>query len=125
MTLWVICNSVNAIKAANLALAFLLELCMLAAFAYWGFQTGAGLGMQLVLGIGAPVLAAVVWGIFVAPRAPVKLPPALHLVFVVVIFGLAVVALAAVGQPTLAWALGVVFAINRVLIYVWKQQGPG
>jgi hypothetical protein len=105
-------------KIANLALAFLLELCLLAAFAYWGFRTGMGLGMQLLLGIGAPLLAAVVWGIFVAPRSLVKLAPLLRLVFVVTIFGLAVVALAAAGQPALAWALGVVFAINRVLIYV-------
>ena len=28
------------IKAANLALSFLLELCALAALGYWGFQTG-------------------------------------------------------------------------------------
>jgi hypothetical protein len=27
-------------KSVNLALRFLLELCALAALAYWGFQTG-------------------------------------------------------------------------------------
>ena len=31
------------LKYANLVLAFLLELCALAALGYWGFVTGGGL----------------------------------------------------------------------------------
>jgi hypothetical protein len=48
---------------------------MLAGLAYWGFTTGDG-ALAWVLGIGAPVLAAVIWGLFVAPKAkrPVSLP---------------------------------------------------
>jgi hypothetical protein len=33
---------------------------MLAALAYWGFTVGAGAGAWVV-GVGAPLLAAVVW----------------------------------------------------------------
>ena len=45
-------------KVANLGLRFALELCTLAALGYWGFRTGSGPLMKLVLGLGAPVVAA-------------------------------------------------------------------
>jgi hypothetical protein len=38
---------------------------MLAALAYWGFAVGDGVGAW-VLGIGAPLLAAIVWGALAA-----------------------------------------------------------
>ena len=59
----------NALKMANLALAFLLELCALAAFAWWGYQTGQGTLAKIALAVGAPLVVAVFWGLFVAPRA--------------------------------------------------------
>ena len=59
---------------ANLTLAFALELCALAALGYWGFSVGGGPGAKAVLGIGAPLCAAVLWGLFAAPRAPVSVP---------------------------------------------------
>jgi hypothetical protein len=40
---------------------------MLAALAYWGFTVGDGAGAW-VLGVGAPLLAAVVWGPGWRPR---------------------------------------------------------
>ena len=52
------------LKYANLALAFFLELCALAALGYWGFVTGEGLPARIGLGVGAPLLAAVLWGAF-------------------------------------------------------------
>ena len=41
--------------SSSLALAFLLELAMLAAYAYWGFQAGTSIIMKVVLGIGDPL----------------------------------------------------------------------
>ena len=64
----------ESIKGANLALRFLLELCALVALAYWGFETGSGAIAKFALGIGAPLVAAVVWGAFVAPRHPLSRP---------------------------------------------------
>jgi hypothetical protein len=109
------------LKGANLALAFILELCMLVSLAYGGFQTGPVPVWNIVLGIGAPLLVAVVWGLFVAPKAVVKVSPTVRLALKVVIFGLAVAALFAAGQLALAWALGIVFVVNLVLGFVWKQ----
>lgn len=36
-------------KNANLALAFLLELCVLAALLYWGFSTGPNIFTKIAL----------------------------------------------------------------------------
>ena len=109
------------LKGANLALAFLLELCALAALGYWGFHTGRGTLAKLGLGLGAPLLAAVVWGLFVAPQATVAVPRPVHLALEVAVFGLAAVALYAAGQPPLALAFALVVVLNRVLIAVWGQ----
>ena len=48
------------LKNANAALAFFLELGVLAALGYWGFQTGKGTIARIGLGIGAPAVAVVV-----------------------------------------------------------------
>jgi Protein of unknown function (DUF2568) len=41
----------EVIKTANVALRFLLELCILVALGYWGFQTGQGQLAKIALGI--------------------------------------------------------------------------
>ena len=110
------------VQGANLALSFILELCLLAALGYWGFVTGDSVLMKIVLGIGAPLLAAVVWGIFMAPKAVRPLNAPLHQIIECVIFGVAFIALYVAGQPTLAIIFAIVFAINFVLRIVWKQE---
>ncbi|UIJ61027.1 YrdB family protein [Amycolatopsis acidiphila] len=96
----------------NDGLAFLLELLALAALAYWGFTTGDGIALKLVLGIGAPVLAAVVWGLFAAPRATFGLPRVAVVVVKVLWFGAAVTALCVTGHPVLGAALAVLAVAN-------------
>lgn len=61
------------IKPANLALRFLLELCILVALGYWGFKTRAGWAVKIGLGIGGPLVVAVVWEIFLAPNSSIRL----------------------------------------------------
>jgi hypothetical protein len=109
------------LKNINLALAFLLELCMLAALGYWGFTLDQGLAVRVGVGLGAPVLVALVWGIWMAPRASKRLHEPLHLIVELIIFGLVVAALYAAGQPQLALVFGLIYAINVVLRYAWGQ----
>jgi len=111
----------ETIILANLALRFLLELCAMAALGYWGFKTGKSPVAKIGLGIGAPLLAAIVWGMLVAPRAPIPAPWLLRLIVELVVFGLAAAALYSAGRPTLAWVLILVFVINRVLMYAWGR----
>jgi len=111
----------EVLKNINLALMFVLELCMLAALGYWGFTLDQGLAVRVGVGLGAPLLAAVVWGMLLAPKASHPLPEPWHLLLELLIFGLAIAALYAAAQPGLALAFGVVYAINVVLRYAWGR----
>lgn len=108
-------------RALNLGVRFLLELCALAALGYWGFQTGGSLPLKLVLGIGAPLVAATVWGAFVSPKAAVRVSAPVALIFEIAVFGSAAAALFASGQPTLAGAFALVALVSRTLKAVWRQ----
>jgi len=111
----------DLIKGANLALRFLLELCALGALGYWGFKTGNTTIAKLALGVGAPLVAAVLWGTFVSPRAPVELPAVLIVVLQALVFGSAAAGLAATGHRTLALVFVGVVLTNALLMYVWGQ----
>ena len=111
----------KAIKAVNLALRFLLELAAVVALGYWGFHTGGSTVARVVLGVGSQVLAAVVWGLFVAPKAAMTLPSRVKFVLGLAILLLAAVALAAAGQPAIAVAFAAIVVINQVLLVLWHQ----
>ncbi len=108
-------------KTANLALMFLLELGVLLALGYWGFQVGPSLGAKIGLGLAAPVLAAIVWGVLGAPRSARRLRGIWYQVLKVVFFGSAALALAAAGRQELGIIFAVVFVLNAALILIWKQ----
>jgi hypothetical protein len=109
------------LQSLNLAVRFLLEICALAAVGYWGLQAGNGKLLKIVLGIGAPLLLAVLWGVFGSPKAPIKLPLTIHLFLELLIFGLAAIALFVAGKPQLAWIYVICVFLNRLLMFVWKQ----
>jgi hypothetical protein len=97
-----------------LTLAFLAELAALVALGHWGFAAGGSAAVRVLLGVGAPVLAAVLWALFAAPRAPVDVP-VLALGVKLLVFGSAVLALVATGHPRLAAALATV-ALSSALL---------
>jgi Na+-translocating ferredoxin:NAD+ oxidoreductase RnfD subunit len=109
------------LKSANLALTFLLELALLAAFGYWGFQSGGSTLLKILLGIGVPLLVALIWGVFMAPNSRRRLQGGAYLALKALLFGLAVAALIAAGETTLGAAFAVVVVINTVLLYLWRQ----
>jgi hypothetical protein len=111
-----------AVKAANLALRFILELAALAALGYWGATGPAPAPARVLLGVGAPAAAAVFWGAFVAPRARVVLPTAVRMVLGLAVFGSAAAALAARGHGRLATGLGAAAAANTLLMLAWRQD---
>jgi hypothetical protein len=110
-------TALMVIKNANLALAFFMELGVLVALGYWGFHTGTGTIAKIVLGISAPVVAAVVWGMLGAPRSAWQLQGIWYLALSVVWFGSAALGLFVAGQRNLGTTFALVFVVNQVLAY--------
>ncbi len=104
----------DVLKNANLALRFLLELGALAAVAYWGYKTGDG-ALRWVLAIGAPVAVAVVWWLFVSPKAAVDAPQPVRLLVELGVWTAAAGALWAAGHAALGIAFLVVAVVSGVL----------
>lgn len=53
----------DIVKSLNLSVRFLLELCLLAALAYGGFNLTNSLLLSWFLGLGLPAFAASVWAL--------------------------------------------------------------
>jgi hypothetical protein len=105
----------TAWRLGNLGLAFLLELGAVGALGYAGFHIGTALLVRLAFGIGLPVAAIVLWGLFAAPQATVSVP-VLAVLTKVVVFGGAAVALWQLDHRVLAVALPAVVLANLVVI---------
>ncbi|MCL4264940.1 MAG: DUF2568 domain-containing protein [Anaerolineae bacterium] len=111
-----------SLRIINMTVRFVLELCMLAALAYGGFQLVGGWLIRVAVGIGAPLLAATVWGLLIAPKAKRRLAEPWRFLVELVLFGLAAAALVGVARPSLAIALLVVYLLNRLLVVLWGEQ---
>jgi hypothetical protein len=103
------------LHAANEGLAFLLELEALAGLAWWGVDTGGGLAAKILLGVGTPLLAAVIWGLFAAPRARIRLPMAGVLAVKAIVYGGAAVAVYSLGQRGLAVACAAIVLASTTI----------
>lgn len=90
------------LKFIHQLVAFLLELIMLVAFGYWGFKSNQSLAMKWAAGIGLPLVAIVLWGIFAAPRSAHRLPLPYQILFSWVLFGLAGYILYQTGPKTMS-----------------------
>ena len=102
---------------ASLGLQFLLELAALAALGYWGSTAGDGTFAHVALAIAAPLLAAIVWGMFGSPKAPFHLGGAWRLLLEVVFFGSAAAALVVADRPVLGAVLAATVAANGTLLH--------
>jgi hypothetical protein len=111
----------ETLKALNAGVAFLLELAMLAALSYWGFQGEKSVWIKWGLGIGIPVVVAIIWGIFLAPRSKQRLNLVGGTLLSLGLFCLAAIALYQTNHPTLAITLAVIAIVNRALVILWKQ----
>jgi len=99
----------------NLAVRFLLELAALGIMGAWGWRQGEG-WLRFLFGLGIPLVAATLWGVFRVPndpgRAPVAVPGIVRLALEAAYFGLAVWALGDLGAVTWSWILGIILVIH-------------
>lgn len=112
---------ITLLKGANLTLAFLLELAMLGAFAYWGFSFTDNL-LRWLLGLGVPVVVIFIWARYLAPNSKSRLRRVWLIAIKSVLFGLATLALVSTGQGPLAALFALLAIINQILSIVWKQE---
>lgn len=113
--------SIFLLKSLNLGLRFILEICALASLGYWGFKTGQGIFLKVIVGIGTPLVVAVIWGMFGSPAAPFKVSVPVELLLEIVIYGAATLALYASGRTSLSVTFIIVAILNKILMIVWQQ----
>ena len=95
------------VRGSNLGLRFLLELTALASVSWCGWEIGNSTAAQVLLAIVFPLVFALVWGTFIAPKAAVRVSRPVWYGLQIVLFGAAALALASVWS---VWA-GIVFAL--------------
>ncbi len=108
-------------KWANVGVRAVVEGGVVAALAYWGYETGVGTASRVVLTIGAPVVGFGIWGAVDFHRFG-RLAEPLRLVEELVISGLAAVALFRVGQPVLGIALAALSVTHHALVYLTGER---
>jgi hypothetical protein len=90
--------SSSSLRAINLGLRFVIELCLLAAFAYWGSRVSDSTAVNVAVAIAAPLAAAAIWGLWIAPKSQRRLPEPRRFALELVLFGLAAAALIDAGR---------------------------
>ncbi|MFF9851235.1 YrdB family protein [Streptomyces litmocidini] len=103
------------LRVLNEGLAFLLELAALAVLARWGWESAENPALRLLLAVVAPAVAAVVWGLFAAPRARIPVPLPGVLFVKALVFGAAAVAFQALDRPAWALSFAAVALLNTAL----------
>lgn len=98
-----------------------MELCALAAFSYWGFHMNSGWLINSLLGLGTPLLVAIFWGTFIAPKASIPVSVPLRIILQTIIFALAVAALYFSDKGKLAAIFGVIVLIEMILMYTIEE----
>ncbi|MFZ3566691.1 YrdB family protein [Streptomyces sp. BH097] len=115
-------SAVRAFFLVNEGVAFLLEVLTLGLLAWWGFTRDVGWAGSLALAVAAPLGAAVLWGMFAAPKARFAIPYAAQLGVKAVVFGAAAWALLALGQRLPFLWFTVVVVLNTALASYYRTR---
>ena len=103
------------IQYAIISIFFLLEIAMLVSFMYWGFHLDNRLLIKILLGIGTPIVVAIIWGVFIAPKASIPVTVPIRVFLQIILFGSAAVALYFSEKGTLAIIFGTIVLIENDL----------
>lgn len=109
------------IKSLNVGLRFILELTLLFVFAYSSYHIFEHIFVRWFLAIALPIAVASIWGYYIAPKSQHILSMPWRSLVVIALFSLATILLSKASQGRLAIYFISVFAVNELLIILWKQ----
>ena len=99
---------------ANDVLRLVLELFAFVSLGLWGFLSW-DLPWSIVFGVGAPVLAILLWALFLSPRAVLAIDLYGRSLIELLVMGAAALAWLDLGQPIVAIVFGVVAVVSGVI----------
>lgn len=109
-------SRVNTLRLANLALRFALEVGALIAVGYWGWSASMRPFARAALAVVVPVVVAVVWGLFISPKA--RFPAGLvgRAILGLLVFLVAAAALYGRGHARLGMTFGGLAVVSSALL---------
>lgn len=114
-------TEMDILRYANMALAFGLELAMLAALGRWGYLQGKSALFSWLMAIGMVGIAVMLWGYFAAPRSAHRLPLLSRLGFELFMFLLSGLLLYTSGYRTAAVWFCALSCVSILLAFIFKE----
>ena len=99
----------------NDVLRFFLELFAFVTLGIWGFVSFPLPWPGVLVGLGAPALAILLWALFNSPKAVFTVDPFGQALVEIAVFSAAAIAWWMMGQPVVAVVFAVVAAISGIL----------
>ena len=99
----------------NDLLRLLLELFAIVTLGIFGFTAFELPWPGVALGIGLPLLALVLWGLFRSPRAVFRVDPFVKALVEIAVFSAAAIAWWIMGPPVVAIVFAVVSAVSGII----------
>ncbi|MHB1171224.1 MAG: YrdB family protein [Lacisediminihabitans sp.] len=96
----------------NDILRFLLELFAIFSLCYWGYLAWPFPWPGVLLMVGTPLFAIIVWGLFRSPKARFPLDPVGRALVEILVMGSAVAAWFMLGQPIVGLVFGAIAAVS-------------
>jgi hypothetical protein len=103
-------------------LRFLLELGALVALFWSALHAPIGWPLRIVGAVAAPLAVAVVWGSYVAPRAPWRIAGWRRLVPELAVFGGAALALWYAGYARSGWTFGAIALVDTIAAHFLDDE---
>lgn len=98
----------------NDVIRFVLELFAIVSLGIWGFVAWP-LPWNILVGIGAPVIAILLWALFRSPKAVLHVDAFVKAIVEIAVMGSAAFAWWNLGQPVVALVFAVVATVSGVL----------
>lgn len=108
---------IGMLRWFNVAFRGVMEFGIVAAFGYWGYQTGGSSFEKVLLAVVAPLIVFGFWGLVDFHQAG-RMAESLRLIQELVITGLAAYVLYIAGQQVLGIALGLISILQHGLVYL-------